>query len=360
MLSTAALLLAVAPMKGGTITQAPFGKTAEGQRVTAYTLTNARGASAKVLDFGGVLAELKMPDKNGHMGDVVLGFDSLANYAKPGPYIGASVGRYANRIARGHFKLDGKTYTLAINNPPNTLHGGKKGYSFRMWKALPLLTPAGPSVTLLIDDKAGTEGYPGAVHLAVTYTLTNDDTLRIRYHATSSKATPVNFTNHSYFNLKDGGKSDVLGTMLHLYASHYTPVDSTLIPTGKIAPVAGTPYDFTKTKAIGQDIEEAKGFDHNFVIDGKGFRQAAGAFEPTTGRTMQVWTDQPGVQLYTANFLDGTLTGRDGAKYGQHHAFCLETQHFPDSPNQKNFPSTILKPGKPFESTTEYRFGVMK
>ncbi len=358
MLSTAALLLAAAPM--GTITKAPFGKTTDGKSVTAYTLTNAKGASAKILTFGGVLAEVKMPDKNGKLGDVVLGFDSLPGYEKPGPYIGASVGRFANRIAKGRFTLDGKTYKLAINNPPNTLHGGKKGYSYRIWKAMPMTTAAGPSLMLTITDPSGTEGYPGTVNLSVTYTLTNDDTLRIKYHATSTKATPVNFTNHSYFNLKDAGGSDIRDTVMHLYASHYTPVDANLIPTGKIAPVAGTPYDFTKAKTLGQDLDAVKGFDNNFVVDGKGFREAASVYEPTTGRTLQAWTDQPGIQLYTAFFLDGSLTGRHGSKYDQYHAFCLETQHFPDSPNQKGFPSSILKPGQPFDSTTEYRFGVMK
>ncbi len=358
MLSTVALLLAHAPL--GLVTRAPFGKTADGQAVTAYTLVNAKGASAKVLTYGGVLAQLKMPDKDGSMGDVVLGFDSLPGYEKPGPYIGASVGRYANRIAKGRFTLNGKTYKLAINNPPNTLHGGKKGYSHRIWKAVPLTTPVGPSVTLLLDDKAGAEGYPGAVHLAVNYTLTNDNVLRIKYHATSTKATPVNFTNHSYFNLKDAGASDIRDTVMRLDAHRYTPVDRNLIPTGKIAPVAGTPYDFTKAKTLGQDLDAVKGFDNNYVVDGKGFRQAASVFEPSTGRTLQCWTDQPGIQLYTASFLDGGLTGRNGAKYDQYHAFCLETQRFPDSPNRPRFPSSILRPGKPFESVTEYRFGVRR
>lgn len=357
MLSTVALLLVHAPL--GLVTKTPFGKTADGHKVDAYTLTNAKGASAKVLTYGGVLAQLKMPDKNGNLGDIVLGFDSLPGYEKPGPYIGASVGRYANRIAKGRFTLGGKTYKLATNNPPNTLHGGKKGYSYRIWKAVPLRTAEGPAVTLLITDKAGTEGYPGTVNLSVTYILTNANVLRIRYHATTTKPTPVNFTNHSYFNLKDAGASDIRDTVMHLYASRYTPTDDTLIPTGELAPVAGTPYDFTKPKALGQDLDAVKGFDNNFVVEGKGFRQAAGVYEPTTGRTMQCWTDQPGVQLYTAFFLDGSLTGRGGAKYDQYHAFCLETQHYPDSPNQPSFPSSILKPGKPFESTTEYRFGTI-
>ena len=359
MLSTAALLLAAAPM--GLIQKAPFGVAPGGAKVEAYTLTNAKGASAKIITWGGVLVQLKMPDKNGNMGDVVLGLDSLKPYEKQTPYFGATVGRYANRIAKGRFTLDGKTYRLAVNNGPNSLHGGLKGYDKRVWKATPMKTAMGPALTLTLTDPSGTEGYPGTVKVAVTYTLKNDDTLRIAYAATTTKATPFNITNHSYFNLKDAGASDVKGHVVHLYAGRYTPTDATLIPTGKLAPVAGTPFDFTKAKTLGEDIASVdNGYDNNFVIDGAGFRQAAGVFEPTSGRTMAVWTDQPGVQLYTAGFMDGTITGRNGARYEQFHAFCLETQHFPDSPNQKGFPSSILRPGKPFHSVTEYRFGTMK
>ena len=358
MLSTAALLL-LAPT--GLVQKARFGTALNGKPVYAYTLTNAKGATAKVITWGATLIQLKMPDKDGNMGDVVLGLDSLKPYEGTVPYFGATVGRYANRIAKGTFALDGKTYHVPINNGPNSLHGGLKGYDKRVWDATPLKTPEGPAVTFLLTDKAGDQGYPGTVNVAVTYILKNDDTLRIRYHATTTKPTPFNITNHSYFNLKDAGKSDVRNTLVHLYASRYTPVDATLIPTGELKPVAGTPFDFTKTKPLGLDLDAVdNGYDVNFAVDGTGLRQAAGVIEPTSGRTLQVWTTQPGVQLYTAGFLDGTITGRDATKYDRFHAFCLETQHFPDSPNQPTFPSSILKPGKPFESTTEFRFGALK
>lgn len=357
MLTTAALLLALAPSG---IQKAPFGTTKDGKAVAAYTLTNAKGASAKIITYGAVLTRLQMPDRDGKLGDVVLGLDSLRPYEGTVPYFGATVGRYANRIAKGRFAVNGKTYKLAVNNGPNSLHGGLVGYDKRVWKAVPAMTGKGPSLTLSLTDPSGTEGYPGTVKVAVTYTLTNDNALRIVYHATTTAATPFNITNHSYFNLKDAGKSDVRGHLVHLYADRYTPTDATLIPTGELAPVAGGPYDFTKTKEIGLDMDAVKGYDVNYVVNGTGFRQAAGVIEPTTGRTLQCWTDQPGVQLYTSFFLDGTITGRHRAKYDQYHAFCLETQKFPDSPNQPNFPSSILKPGKPFHSVTEYRFGTIK
>ena len=358
MLSTAALLL-LAPT--GLVQKTRFGTAPNGKPVYAYTLTNAKGATAKIVSWGATLVQLKMPNKDGKMGDVVLGLDSLKPYEGTVPYFGATVGRFANRIAKGTFKVNGKTYHVPINNGPNSLHGGVKGYDKRVWGATPLRTSGGPAVTFLLTDKAGEQGYPGVVNVAVTYTLQNDDTLRIKYRATTTAATPINLTNHSYFNLKDAGKSDIKGHIVHLYASRYTPTDATLIPTGKLAPVAGTPFDFTKAKTIGQDIDGVdNGYDVNFAIDGRGFRQAAGVVEPTSGRTMQVWTDQPGVQLYTSGFLDGKITGRGNTKYDRFHAFCLETQHFPDSPNQPNFPSSIIRPGKPFETTTEYRFGVMK
>lgn len=370
MLTTAALLIALAP---NGVSKAPFGTTKDGKSVVAYTLTNAKGATAKILTYGAVLAQLRMPDRNGKLGDVVLGLDTLRPYEGQVPYFGATVGRYANRIAKGRFSLGGKTYKLAVNNGPNSLHGGLKGYDKRIWKAVPLATPNGPALTLLLTDKAGTEGYPGTVNVSVTYTLTNANVLRIAYQATTTAPTPFNITNHSYFNLKDAGKSDVRGHLLHLYADRYTPTDATLIPTGERAPVAGTPYDFTKTKEIGLDMDAVKGYDVNYDLTNmelnldrmkmsnmNGLKQAAGVYEPTTGRVLECWTDRPGVQLYTSFFLDGTIIGRNQAKYGQYHAFCLETQGFPDAPNQPSFPSSILRPGKPFRSVTEYRFGVAK
>ena len=356
---TAALLLAPAPM--GTIQKARFGTAPDGKPVEAYTLTNAKGASAKILTWGAVLSQLKMPDKNGNLGDVVLGLDSLKPYEGTVPYFGATVGRFANRIAKGRFTIGGKTYQVPVNNGPNSLHGGLVGYDKRIWKAVPIMTPSGPSLTLLLTDKAGSQGYPGTVNVSVTYSLRNDNVLRLVYNATTTAPTPFNITNHSYFNLKDAGKSDIRDHLLHLYASRYTPVDGMLIPTGVVAPVEGTPYDFTKTKPIGLDMDAVQGYDVNYVLhDAAALRRAAGVIEPTTGRTLECWTDQPGVQLYTSFFLDGTITGRNGAKYDQYHAFCLETQHFPDSPNQPNFPSSIIRPGKPFHSVTEYRCGVTK
>jgi aldose 1-epimerase len=359
MITSTALLLALA--QGG-IHKSPFGTTKDGKAVSAYELTNAKGAKATIITFGGIVTRIQMPDRNGKLGDVVLGFDRLAPYDAPGPYLGATVGRYANRIAKGRFTLDGKTYKLAVNNGPNALHGGLKAYDKRVWKATPMNTGKGPALKLTLRDPDGTEGYPGTVNVTVTYTLTNDNTLRIVYHATTTKATPINLTNHSYFNLKDAGKTDIRDHLLHLYADRYTPSDPTLIPTGELRPVAGTPYDFTKTKPMGLDIDAVNGYDTNYVINGGGstLTRAAGVIEPTTGRTMETWTDQPGVQFYTAYYLDGTLTGRGGAKYDRYHAFCLETQHFPDSPNKPQFPSSILRPGKPFHSTTEYRFGTVK
>lgn len=357
--ATAALLLAHAPM--GMIQKSRFGTAPDGKVVDAYTLTNAKGASAKIITWGAVMVQLKMPDKNGKLGDVVLGLDTIKPYEGTVPYFGATVGRYANRIAKGRFTLNGKTYKLAVNNGPNSLHGGLKGYDKRVWKATPMKTAQGPALRLTLTDPDMTEGYPGTVHATVTYTLKNDDTLRIAYEATTTKATPINLTNHSYFNLKDAGGSDVKGHIVHLYATRYTPTDKTLIPTGKLAPVAGTPFDFTKAKPIGQDIDKVdNGYDVNFAVDGTGMRQAASVYEPTSGRLLSVFTDQPGIQLYTSGFLDGTIVGRGNTKYDRFHAFCLETQHFPDSPNQKNFPSSILRPGKPFRTVTEYRFGVMK
>jgi aldose 1-epimerase len=358
MITSTALLLAIA--QGG-IQKSNFGTTKDGKAVAAYTLTNAKGAKAKILTYGAVLNRLQMPDRNGNLGDVVLGLDSLHPYEGTVPYFGATVGRYANRIAKGRFKLGGKTYHLAINNGPNSLHGGLKGYDKRVWKATPMNTANGPSVKFTLHDPAGTEGYPGTVDVSVTYTLTNDNVLRLVYDAKTTAPTPINLTNHSYFNLKDAGASRIDDHLLHLYANRYTPVDSTLIPTGQLAPVAGTPYDFTTTKRIGQDMEEIKGYDVNYVLEGGAkMHKAAGVIEPTTGRTLECWTTQPGVQLYTSFFLDGTITGRHGAKYDQYHAFCLETQHYPDSPNQPNFPSSIITPKRPFHSVTEYRFGTIK
>lgn len=353
------------PSMAAGITKTGFGKTADGAAVDLYTLTNTHGLTAKIMTYGALLTELHVPDKTGKLGNVVLGFDNLKQYLDGHPYFGCTVGRYANRIAKGKFTLDGKTYTLAVNNGPNSLHGGLKGFDKVVWTAEPSDTPAGPGVKFTYVSADGEEGYPGKLAVTVIYTLTNRDELKIEYAASAEKATPVNLTNHSYFNLAGPGKGDILGHVLSLTADKYTPVDDTLIPTGKIEPVSGTPLDFTKPTAIGARIDQLKGepggYDHNFVINGGGGALAptATVTEPTTGRVMEILTTQPGVQLYTGNFLDGKLTGNGGV-YKKHYGFCLETQHFPDSPNHPNFPSTILKPGETYRQVTVHRFSVAK
>jgi aldose 1-epimerase len=344
------------------ITHEPFGKTSGGETVEVYTLKNSSGASVKVLDYGGIVTEINVPDAQGKLSNVTLGFDNMPDYETKSPYFGCLVGRFANRIAKGRFTLDGKEYTLAVNNGPNALHGGLKGYDKRIWKAKPLESSEGPALQLTLHDPDGTEGYPGTLDTTVTYTWTNDNVLEISYVAkVDGKATPLNLTNHAYFNLKDAGKSDILGHVLTLDCDQYTPVDDTSIPTGTIAPVEGTAIDFRSPKTIGKDMaamgSTPPGYDHNLVVRGsKGtLRRAARVEEPTTGRTMECWTTEPGVQLYTGNFLDANAN-----EFAQHHGFCLETQHYPDSINQPSFPSVVLRPGETYRSTTEYRFGVKK
>jgi aldose 1-epimerase len=342
------------------ISKTPFGTMPDGVAVDLYTLTNAKGSVCRIITYGAVITELHVPDRAGKLDDVVLGFDNLQQYLTESPAFGATVGRFANRIAKGRFTIDGQTYTLAINNPPNTLHGGKIGFDKVVWKAQGADTPAGPSVVLTHLSPDGDEGFPGNLNVSVTYTLTDTDELRIDYAATTDKATTVNLTNHSYFNL--AGKGDVMGQILQLNASRYTPVDAGLIPTGVIADVAGGPLDFTQAKPIGRDmariVEKTNGYDHNFVIDGggKSVVLAARADDPVSGRSVEVLTDQPGVQLYTANGFHGKLVGKYGEAYPLHAAFCLETQHYPDSINKPGFPSTLLRPGETFRSTTIYRF----
>jgi aldose 1-epimerase len=354
-------------------TAAPFGKTKEGAEAQLFTLTNAHGLKATITNYGGTLTSLLVPDKNGKMGDVVLGFDDLAGYTsdvflKENPFFGALIGRYGNRIAKGKFTLDGKPYTLPINNAPNSLHGGTIGFNRHVWMATPGTSADGPTLTLSYLSKDGEEGYPGNLKVQVVYTLTNADALRLDYTATTDKPTVLNLTNHSYFNLNHGQAKDILGHELTLNAERFTPVDNTLIPTGQLQSVAGTPMDFRQPHAIGERIKQVPGaapggYDHNWVL-ADAMRSApalaATVYEPTSGRTMQVYTDQPGVQFYSGNFLKGNLKGKGGVAYGQHAGFCLETQHFPDSPNEPKFPSTVLRPGQTFHSTTEYRFGVRK
>ena len=344
-----------------TIEKAPFGKTPDGTAVDLYTLKNAHGVTVKVMTYGCIITEIQVPDRAGQMGDIVLGFDNLGQYLQPHPYFGAVVGRYANRIAKGKFTLDGQQYTLATNNYPNALHGGLKGFDKVVWDAEPVPVPNGVAIRFSYLSRDGEEGYPGNLNVRVVYTLTDDNELRMDYEAVTDKPTVINLTNHSYFNL--AGKGDILGTELRLNANTYTPVDDTLIPTGEIAPVKGTPMDFTTAKTIGRDLGQLtnvpQGYDHNFVLNraGKGLALCAQVYEPTTGRTIEVSTTQPGVQFYSGNFLDGTLTGKRGMVYKQHDGFCLETQHFPDSPNQPSFPSTVLRPGQTYLHSTVFKFG---
>jgi len=341
-----------------------FGQTSEGTEVQLYTLKNQAGMQVQITDYGATVTSIITPDKNGKAGDVVLGFDSVSSYTsdaftKSNPYFGAIVGRYGNRIAKGKFTLDGKEYTLATNNGPNHLHGGKKGFDRVVWQAEEV--PGQQALKLTYVSKDGEEGYPGTLTSTVTYTLTDDNQLRIDYEATTDKATPINLTNHSYFNLGAGQAEDALQHILMLNADRYTVVDATLIPTGELRPVKGSVMDFTTPTAIGARLNQVEGgYDHNYVLkdsDGS-MKLAATVYEPTSGRYMEVTTTEPGIQFYSGNFLDGTLTGKNNTTYKKHYGFCLETQHFPDSPNQPSFPSTILKPGDTYRSTTAYKFSV--
>ena len=345
-----------------TIEKSPYGKTEDGTEVDLYVLTNAKGMKAKIITYGGIVTELWTPDRDGKMADVVLGHDNLKSYLAGHPYFGAITGRVANRIAKGKFTLDGKEYTLAVNNGPNALHGGKKGFDKVVWEAKTGSNKQEePTLILTYASKDGEEGYPGTLTCTVTYALTKLNELRIDYSATTDKATPINLTNHSYFNLAGQGSGDILGHEIEIFADKYTPTDDTLIPTGKLEVVKGTPFDFTEPTAIGKRIGEIKsdpvGYDLNYVIrPGKGLKQAALVTEPKTGRIMEVYTTEPGIQFYSGNFLDGKDKGKGGAVYKKHGGFCLEAQHFPDSANQKDFPSTILRPGKTYRRTTVYSF----
>jgi aldose 1-epimerase len=347
----------------GTISQAPFGKTADGTPVEIYTLRNAKGCEARIMTYGGIVVSLKVPDKNGNFGDVVLGYDKLDDYVKNNPFFGALVGRYGNRIAGGKFTLAGKEYTLALNNAPNNLHGGPIGFDKRVWKATTLLTADGPALQLTYLSKDGEEGFPGNLKVTATYTLTTDNGLLLNYTATTDKATLCNLTQHSYFNL--AGKGDVLNDLVYINADKFTPVDKTLIPTGELKPVEGTPFDFRKPTAVGarinaddEQIKFGNGYDHNWVINkplGK-LGLVARVTEPTTGRVMEVLSTEPGVQFYTGNFLDGSITGKGGQVYQRRSGLCFEPQHYPDSPNHPQFPSAELKPGETYQNTILYRF----
>ena len=344
-----------------------FGKTRTGAAVDLYTLTNANGIEATITNYGAIVVSLKTPDRSGKMADVVLGFDSFDGYLSDHPYFGAVVGRYGNRIAKGRFTLNGKEYKLATNNGPNALHGGLKGFDKQIWQAQPV---GNSGVRLTYVSKDGEEGYPGTLTTTVEYTLTDANELKLAYTATTDKDTVLNVTNHSYFNLAGEGSGDILGHRLQIFADRFTPVDSTLIPTGELKPVAGTAFDFRQPHAIGERIDAAGdeqikfggGYDHNFVLNGSmgTMRPAARVSEPKSGRVMEVSTTEPGVQFYTGNFLDGKIKGKGGKAYNRRYAFCLETQHFPDSPNQPKFPSTVLKAGQKFTSATTFKFSTEK
>lgn len=347
--------------KGAKMDKAAFGKMSSGEMVDQYTLTNSKGLTVKIITLGGIVTEVLAPDRDGKKANVVLGFDNLDDYAKGHPFFGCLVGRVANRIAGAKFTLDGKEYRLAANNGPNSLHGGLQGFDKKVWRATPLPADGPSGIKLTYRSPDGEEGFPGNLDVTVTYTLTDNNELKIDYRATTDKATPVNLSNHSYFNLT-GGKEDILGHELELAADEYTPVDKNLIPTGKIVAVAGTPMDFTRPQAIGTRLKEVGGtpvgYDHNYVLRGrgKGLRHAARVVEPKSGRVLEMATTEPGVQLYTGNFLDGKRKGPGGVIYGQYMGFCLEAQHFPDALHQPTFPSIVLTPGKTYEQTTVYRF----
>jgi aldose 1-epimerase len=341
------------------VRKSPYGKMPDGTAVDQYVLTNATGMTAKIITYGGIITELTAADKAGKFEDVVLGCDSLEDYLAGHPYFGAITGRVANRIAKGKFTLDGKEYKLLVNNGPNALHGGKRGFDKVVWQAAESRAPDGAAIVLSYKSPDGEEGYPGTLSVKVTYTLTNDNSLRIDYLATTDKATPVNLTNHSYFNLGGPKATSILEHEIMIAADSYTPVDDTLIPTGEIAAVKGTPLDFTKPMSIGSRISQLKGdpvgYDHNFVLRPNA-QPAVRVRDPNTSRVLEMTTTESGVQFYTGNFLDGKQKGKGGVRYQKHHGFCLEAQHFPDSVNHPNFPSVILRPGKEYTQRTIYRF----
>ena len=342
-----------------------FGKTPEGCEVKLYTLTNSNGLKARIMTYGAILVSLEVPDRNGKLDDITLGYDDLAGYIKENPYLGVIVGRYGNRIAKGRFSLDGTTYQLATNNGENHLHGGVKGFDKVVWDAQPFEQSDAVGAKLTYLSKDGEEGYPGNLECSATYTLTNNNELKVSYEAQTDKATPVNLTHHSYFNLAGQGKGDILSHEMMINADRFTPIDKGLIPTGQLQTVKTTPMDFTKPYAIGarinQDYDQLKyglGYDHNWVLNKnrQGLTLAARVYEPNSGRVMEIYTTEPGIQFYSGNFLDGSITGKQSRVYKHRYGFCLETQHFPDSPNKPQFPYTILRPGQKYTHLTVHKF----
>lgn len=348
------------PAQRTPVSEKPFGQF-EGKPVTEYTLSNTSGMQVSIINYGGAISKLIVPDKNGQPGDVVFGFENLEGFLqKTNPYFGGLIGRYGNRIAKARFTLDGKTYNLPANNGENSLHGGEKGFDKVYWTIEKM--PGDSSLKLTYKSPDGEQGYPGNLDVTVLYTLSAANELKIEYSAVTDKPTPVNLTSHAYFNLSAGADSTILGHELMLKAAEYTPVDEALIPTGKLEEVKDGPMDFNNPKPIGRDITQVKGgYDHNWVLNrtGPGLELAASLYHPGSGRFMEVFTTEPGIQFYSGNFLDGTLTNTKGqTKYGLHGALCLETQHFPDGPNQPAFPSTLLKPGETYQHTCIYKFSV--
>jgi aldose 1-epimerase len=355
--------LAAAESPSLAIAAQPFGQV-RGEPVVLYTLRNVDGMEAKITNYGGIVTSLTARDRDGKLGDVVLGYGSLDEYLKDTPYFGALIGRYGNRIAKGKFSLDGVDHALAVNNGPNSLHGGKIGFDKVIWKVAEVeIAEEGPRLTLSYLSPDGEEGYPGSLTVTAVYTLTADNALRLDYTATTDRATVINLTQHSYFNLR--GQGDILGHVLQINANQFTPVDSTLIPTGELRAVQGTPFDFRAPARIGarigvadEQLKFGNGYDHNWVLapEAGALRQIASVYEPETGRVLTISSAEPGLQFYSGNFLDGSITGKGGVVYKFRHGFCVEPQHFPDSPNRPEFPSTVLRPGETYRNTIIYRF----
>jgi len=346
-----------------TIEKAPYGNLPDGRQADLYTLTNAKGVRVKLTNYGAITVSLEVPDKDGKASDVTLGYGTLDGWLTNTSYFGATVGRYANRIAKGQFTLDGQTYTLATNNGENHLHGGIKGFDKVLWDAERVQTDGAVGVKFTYLSKDGEEGFPGNLQVTALYTLTRDNEFKVEFSATTDKPTIVNLAHHTYWNLRGPENGDILGHELMLNADQYTPVDAGLIPTGELKPVKDTPMDFTTPTAIGARIAQVEGgYDHNFVLRdyGKGVRLAARVVEPKSGRVMEIHTDQPGIQFYSGNFLDGTVKGKGGVAYKKHYGFCLETQHYPDSPNKPDFPPVVLRPGEKYTHTMIHKFSTKK